>query len=223
MRVHGPTWASTEAGSKFAACYRAEWDEVRTCGLHRGPRSDCGRPRCPDSLLPPQGVRFWSLAKDERAATVRLPNGAMRRLELHWYEAHGIGQRDLKMRGSIHVCSGIRSLSSCPIGAMKKASRRNRKSDRDTMRPEYDFSSAVRGANAARSAQGSNLAVIEVEARLRLAGPNMGCLQGACFHAKSSRAGRFALSDSGLPPTAAAPPSAAPPATGAAGRRSATA
>lgn len=31
-------------------------------------------------------------------ATIRLPNGAQRRVELHWYEAHGIGKRDLKIK-----------------------------------------------------------------------------------------------------------------------------
>jgi hypothetical protein len=31
-------------------------------------------------------------------ATVRLPNGALREVELHWYEAHGIGKRDLKIK-----------------------------------------------------------------------------------------------------------------------------
>jgi hypothetical protein len=31
-------------------------------------------------------------------ATVRLPNGALRIVELHWYEAHGIGKRDLKIK-----------------------------------------------------------------------------------------------------------------------------
>jgi hypothetical protein len=31
-------------------------------------------------------------------ATVRLPNGALRRVELHWYEAHGIGRRDIKIK-----------------------------------------------------------------------------------------------------------------------------
>ena len=31
-------------------------------------------------------------------ATVRLPNGALRRVELHWYEAHGIGRRGLKIK-----------------------------------------------------------------------------------------------------------------------------
>ena len=31
-------------------------------------------------------------------ASVRLPNGAVRRVELHWYEAHGIGRRDLKIK-----------------------------------------------------------------------------------------------------------------------------
>ena len=31
-------------------------------------------------------------------AIVRLPNGALRRVELHWYEAHGIGKRDVKIK-----------------------------------------------------------------------------------------------------------------------------
>ena len=31
-------------------------------------------------------------------ATVRLPNGTLRRVELHWYEAHGIGKRDFKIK-----------------------------------------------------------------------------------------------------------------------------
>ena len=30
--------------------------------------------------------------------TVRLPNGALRKVELHWYEAHGIGKKDLKIK-----------------------------------------------------------------------------------------------------------------------------
>ena len=31
-------------------------------------------------------------------ATVQLANGNLRRVELHWYEAHGIGKRDLKIK-----------------------------------------------------------------------------------------------------------------------------
>jgi hypothetical protein len=31
-------------------------------------------------------------------ATVRLPSGALRRVELHWFEAHGIGKRDMKIK-----------------------------------------------------------------------------------------------------------------------------
>jgi hypothetical protein len=31
-------------------------------------------------------------------ATVRLPNGALRRVEIHWYEAHGIGRRDVRIK-----------------------------------------------------------------------------------------------------------------------------
>ncbi len=45
----------------------------------------------------------------------------------------------------------------------KKASRHNRGNDRDTMRPEYDFSAAVRGVTAARYAQGANVVVIDPE------------------------------------------------------------
>jgi len=36
--------------------------------------------------------------KMKGTATVRLPNGAERIVELHWYEAHGIGKRDLKIK-----------------------------------------------------------------------------------------------------------------------------
>ena len=45
----------------------------------------------------------------------------------------------------------------------KKVNRHNRKSDRDTMRPEYDFSTAERGVTAARYAEGANVAVIDPE------------------------------------------------------------
>ena len=31
-------------------------------------------------------------------ATIRLPNGLTRRAELHWYEGHGIGRRELKRK-----------------------------------------------------------------------------------------------------------------------------
>lgn len=36
--------------------------------------------------------------KIKGVATVRLPNGALRRVELHWYEAHGIGRRDVRIK-----------------------------------------------------------------------------------------------------------------------------
>ena len=31
-------------------------------------------------------------------ASVRIPNGEIRRVELHWYEAHGIGRKDIKIK-----------------------------------------------------------------------------------------------------------------------------
>jgi hypothetical protein len=43
----------------------------------------------------------------------------------------------------------------------KKDSGATASADRDTMRPEYDFSKGVRGVTAARYAQGANIAVID--------------------------------------------------------------
>ena len=45
----------------------------------------------------------------------------------------------------------------------RKPRNRNRTTDRDTLRPEYDFSRAVRGVTAARYAQGANVVVIDPE------------------------------------------------------------
>jgi hypothetical protein len=45
----------------------------------------------------------------------------------------------------------------------KKTNRRRRRNERDTMRPEYDFSGAIRGATAARYREGTNIAVIDPE------------------------------------------------------------
>jgi hypothetical protein len=42
------------------------------------------------------GTGRWRKMKG--IATIRLPNGARRLVELHWYEAHGIGKRDMKIK-----------------------------------------------------------------------------------------------------------------------------
>ena len=36
--------------------------------------------------------------KMKGVATIRYPNGQVARAELHWYEAHGIGQVDMKVK-----------------------------------------------------------------------------------------------------------------------------
>ena len=36
--------------------------------------------------------------KRKGTASVRLPDGAIRRAEVHWYEAHGIGRREFKIK-----------------------------------------------------------------------------------------------------------------------------
>ena len=42
------------------------------------------------------GGRRWRKLKGN--ATVRLNNGALRRAEIHWYEAHGVGKHGLKIK-----------------------------------------------------------------------------------------------------------------------------
>jgi len=42
------------------------------------------------------GAGNWRKLKG--VARVRLPNGHIRLAEVHWYEAHGIGKRDFKVK-----------------------------------------------------------------------------------------------------------------------------
>jgi hypothetical protein len=42
------------------------------------------------------GAGRWRKLKG--VATVRLANGRIRKVEIHWYEAHGVGKRKLKIK-----------------------------------------------------------------------------------------------------------------------------
>jgi hypothetical protein len=42
------------------------------------------------------GLARWR--KRKGFATVRLPDGMVRSAELHWYEAHGIGKKKMKLK-----------------------------------------------------------------------------------------------------------------------------
>jgi len=42
------------------------------------------------------GIGNW--IKRKGIATVRLPDGSVRTAEVHWYEAHGIGRKELKIK-----------------------------------------------------------------------------------------------------------------------------
>jgi len=48
------------------------------------------------SLKERYGGRRWRKLKG--VAIVRLPNGHVRTAEVHWYEAHGVGKRKLKIK-----------------------------------------------------------------------------------------------------------------------------
>jgi hypothetical protein len=47
-------------------------------------------------LIESYGDGRWRKLKG--VATVRLRNGRVTRAEIHWYEAHGIGKRDFKIK-----------------------------------------------------------------------------------------------------------------------------
>ena len=49
-----------------------------------------------DSLKALFGGRRWRKLKG--IGTVRLASGSVRRAELHWYEAHGVGKRKMKIK-----------------------------------------------------------------------------------------------------------------------------
>ena len=46
----------------------------------------------------PKACGYGRRRKMKGTATVRISNGALRRVELHGYEAHGLGKRDLKIK-----------------------------------------------------------------------------------------------------------------------------
>ena len=64
-----------------------------------------------ETIATGSGVRVRSLLnkihgrgrwrKRKGFAGVRLGNGAVRRVERHWYEAHGIGRRDFKIKAYV--------------------------------------------------------------------------------------------------------------------------
>jgi hypothetical protein len=52
--------------------------------------------RLRERLIKAYGEAAWRAMKG--AARVRLPNGVVRVVELHWYEAQGTGERDVKIK-----------------------------------------------------------------------------------------------------------------------------
>jgi hypothetical protein len=66
-----------------------EITEVRTIAIGRRIRQ-LGR------LKKLYGPGRWRKMKG--VALVRLPQGELRRAELHWYEAHGVGRRNTKIK-----------------------------------------------------------------------------------------------------------------------------
>jgi hypothetical protein len=77
----------SEAASWFKVVGEIEQIEVIAAG-----RSVRERPR----LRKAHGGTRWRKLKG--IATVELPDGRTARAEVHWYEAHGIGRREVKIK-----------------------------------------------------------------------------------------------------------------------------
>lgn len=45
-----------------------------------------------------QALRWHSLAEVKGIAQIRLSSGRIRTAEIHWYEAHGVGKREFKLK-----------------------------------------------------------------------------------------------------------------------------
>ena len=52
-----------------------------------------------EGLVTQFGGRRWRKLKG--VAYVRFPNGAVHKAELHWYEAHGVGRRKMKVKRTL--------------------------------------------------------------------------------------------------------------------------
>ena len=87
MHAREAAASGQESGVKFQVIGEIEAIETIAAGIGVRVRS---------SLRKLYGKGRWRKLKG--IATVRLANGNLRRVELHWYEAHGIGRRDLKIK-----------------------------------------------------------------------------------------------------------------------------
>ena len=67
----------------------AEIDQVETIAIGRGVREVT-------RLRRKYGSGRWRKLKG--ITLVRLEDGSLRKAEIHWYEAHGIGRREIKIK-----------------------------------------------------------------------------------------------------------------------------
>ena len=83
-------WNQTRCGDRRHCTSRLSAQSLReTIAVGRGIR-DIAR------LRKRFGARRWRKLKG--VATVRLVTGSLRKAELHWYVAHGIGRRKMKIK-----------------------------------------------------------------------------------------------------------------------------
>jgi hypothetical protein len=74
-------------------------DEIYDSGFANGDGNDCCRNVSEGSTIASRQVRQRSLAKMKGIGSVEMHGtGRIRRAEIHWYEAHGIGKVEYKIK-----------------------------------------------------------------------------------------------------------------------------
>ena len=86
------------AGILAARVILCEADGLRTGRPNRKHSDDCARATNTGTGAVAQALWHGPLEKIEGVARVRLIDGTIHTAEVHWYEAHGIGRKELKIK-----------------------------------------------------------------------------------------------------------------------------
>jgi hypothetical protein len=73
-------------------------NEDRDCRADYGSRGDCKRT---SSARQKTACEFYGRGRWRKLkgfADIRLPDGRIGKAEIHWYEAHGIGRKEIKIK-----------------------------------------------------------------------------------------------------------------------------
>jgi hypothetical protein len=81
-----------------AAAHTVHTDALEDCRTHRERRPGCVGQSYSRAQAIVEGLRQGTLAETKGTADVQFSDGTIRHAEIHWYEAHGIGAKEYKIK-----------------------------------------------------------------------------------------------------------------------------